>query len=276
MADVDETPHKRSSNLLNHFLESIENESDTLTESWTGIAFFVVLYFICVIIQTPENVRGIIAQLESIITIILVLRFPRKGFLIGVLLIIINIVFIAVIVFISHNLNAITGIVVALLNLVSICIIGTLVNLRFAQIKRFNVELEQRVKERTKELAAANREMEAFSYSVSHDLRSPLRTINGFCKIILDDYQDQMNPDFKEYFNKIRAASLHMGHLIDELLKLSQISRTQLNLVEVNLSEEFQKIFDSLQSSDPEREVTLSMPKEINVIADKDLISIAL
>lgn len=143
-------------------------------------------------------------------------------------------------------------------------------------MRRFNVELEQRVRERTAELAAANRELEAFSYSVSHDLRAPLRSIDGFSRILQEDYADRLASEAQGHLERIRAASQQMGVLIDDLLKLSRITRAQLSLAEVDLSTQAREITGQMQANEPGRIVDLSIPDRLVTLADTNLIRIAL
>ncbi len=103
------------------------------------------------------------------------------------------------------------------------------------QIRKFNEELEHRVQIRTAELEAANRELEAFSYSVSHDLRAPLRHIDGFARIVLESYGSQIDPEAVRYLERIGSAAQNMAAIIEDLLKLAQVGRQQLNLQSVSL-----------------------------------------
>src|SRR6267142_6085879 len=96
-------------------------------------------------------------------------------------------------------------------------------------------ELEQRVEERTAQVVAANKELEAFSYSVSHDLRGPLRGIDGFSLALLEDYADKLDEEGKDYLRRVRAGTQRMGILIDDLLNLSRVTRSEIRLGRTNL-----------------------------------------
>ncbi len=135
----------------------------------------------------------------------------------------------------------------------------------FAQIERSN-----------QELAALNQEIEAFSYSVSHDLRGPLRSMDGFSLALLEDYGDKLDDEAKDSLRRIRAASQRMGRLIDELLGLSRVTRADLTLKPVNLSDIAREIADALDQQQPERSTQWIIDKGMTVQADKALIQIAM
>jgi PAS domain S-box-containing protein len=144
------------------------------------------------------------------------------------------------------------------------------------QIRKLNNELEQRVKERTAQLEFLNNELQAFSYSVSHDLRAPLRALDGFSAILKTDYQDKLDPQAQSYLNRIQEASHRMGQLIDDLLNLSRITRREIKLDRVDLSQLARQIADELISQFPERQAEFEISPDLIVRADHGLIKIAL
>lgn len=122
-----------------------------------------------------------------------------------------------------------------------------------ATLYDMNAELERRVKRRTAELEASNRELEAFSYSVSHDLRNPLRAIDGFSQIILEDYGDRLDATAHGHLGRIRAASQKLSTLIDDLLELGRLTRAPISRTEVDLSALARAIVRDLRAEAPER-----------------------
>jgi len=126
------------------------------------------------------------------------------------------------------------------------------------------------------ELEAANKELEAFSYSVSHDLRSPLRTIDGFSQALLQDYADQLPAEGQNYLTRVRAAAQRMGQLIDDLLNLSKVTRAPMKLVPVDLSGLAQGIVAELQRTQPERQVNFSLTPNLKARGDPGLLQAVL
>jgi light-regulated signal transduction histidine kinase (bacteriophytochrome) len=146
----------------------------------------------------------------------------------------------------------------------------------YQEAKKANEELEQRVIKRTAQLEAANKELEAFSYSVSHDLRAPLRGIDGFSQALLEDYADSLDGQAQHYLQRVRAASQRMAQLIDDLLMLSRLSRSEMRLESVDLSALAQSITAELHQLEPEREVKFLIAHDVTVQADKQLIRVVL
>jgi PAS domain S-box-containing protein len=143
-------------------------------------------------------------------------------------------------------------------------------------LRRAHSELEARVQQRTAELAAANRELEAFSYSVSHDLRQPLCSIDGFSHALLDDCRHLLNDQAMEYLQRVRRAAGRMSDLIDALLKLSRVTRSDIRCEAVNLADLARTIAASLRLQAPERKVEWIIPPRIDARGDPALLQIAL
>ena len=135
----------------------------------------------------------------------------------------------------------------------------------FAQIERSN-----------QELAALNEELKAFSYSVSHDLRGPLRSMDGFSLALLEDYGDKLDEEGKDALNRIRAASQRMGYLIDDILRLSQVTRAEINVTQVDLSAIAREIADAIDLEPSARPVQWVIEPGMSIRADQALMRIAM
>ena len=144
------------------------------------------------------------------------------------------------------------------------------------EVLRLNAELEEHVRRRTALLEIANREMEAFCYSVSHDLRAPLRALDGFARILIEECGDILDEAGRNHLGRIIAASERMGRLMDDLLKLSRIGRAGMRLAPVNLSALAGDIIDRLRSQAPERSLDARIAPGLTARADAALMRIAL
>ena len=144
------------------------------------------------------------------------------------------------------------------------------------EVQRLNEELEQRVRQRTAQLEAFNSELEAFSYSISHDLRAPLRAIDGFSQILLQDYENQLDVEGKSYLRRVSAASRRMGQLIDDLLDLSRMTRSPMRRERVDLSTLARVIVEEFRNTLPEHEVEVIVEDGLVANADGSLLRAAL
>ncbi len=135
-------------------------------------------------------------------------------------------------------------------------------------IQQLNVQLEQRVIERTAQLETANKELEAFSYSVSHDLRAPLRSIDGFSRILMKDFAAKLDEDGQDSFRRICAATQRMGQLIDDLLELSRVTRAELRRDRVDLSAMARAVVEDLRRHEPGRSAEFVVAE--GLVADGD------
>jgi len=145
------------------------------------------------------------------------------------------------------------------------------------EIRGLAADLEKRVQERTHDLETANQELEAFSYSVSHDLRAPLRTIDGFSLALYEDFGDKLNDEGRDYIHRVRNGVQRMGQLIDALLQLSRVTRTDLVRETTDLAALARSIATDLKASDPDRNVRFEIPgTPVLAQADPRLLRVAL
>ncbi len=144
------------------------------------------------------------------------------------------------------------------------------------ELRLHNEQLEDLVSVRTAELEIANRELEAFSYSVSHDLRAPLRAIDGFAKALSEDFSDKLDQTGQDYLKRVYGGAQRMGLLIDDLLQLSRINQSALKPTNINLSEMARKISAQLADSTPGRDVIIDISPGLACEADNNLLNIAL
>jgi PAS domain S-box-containing protein len=145
-----------------------------------------------------------------------------------------------------------------------------------AALADMNADLERRVAERTEALAQANDELEAFSYAVSHDLRAPLRALDGFSLALVEDYGGALDEFAQDYLRRIRSASQRMAQLIDDLLQLSRVTRAEMAPEPVDLAGIAEGVVDDLRLADPSREVAVSLPSSLLVNGDAKLLEVLL
>jgi len=142
--------------------------------------------------------------------------------------------------------------------------------------RKLNDDLERRVLERTTQLESANRELEAFAYSVSHDLRAPLRAIDGFSQELLQNYSAKLDEQGQHYLRRVRAGTQRMGQLIDDLLKLSRLTRTEMQSVRVDLTALAETVFAEIREREPGRTVSFVAQPGLSAECDPALIRIVL
>ena len=140
------------------------------------------------------------------------------------------------------------------------------------EIRSLNANLEQQVQQRTIHLERANKNLEAFAYSIAHDLRTPLRGISGFATALVEDYGDRLDETGREYTGRVEAGCARMSGLIDDLLHLSQVTQAKMRLQDVDLSAEVTASCDRLRACDPGREVRVTVQAGVRVTADRTLI----
>ena len=159
-----------------------------------------------------------------------------------------------------------------------ITLIHDLTDLRRAvqEVKALNTALEDRVRQRTAELCDANRELESFAYSISHDLRAPLRGIDGFAHLLADEYGERIDGRGREYLQKVRQAAQRMGVLIDDLLELSRVNRRELQCEQVDLSQMAREVAEELRKSAPQRHARFDIAEDMQAYADPQLLRVVL
>jgi light-regulated signal transduction histidine kinase (bacteriophytochrome) len=155
-----------------------------------------------------------------------------------------------------------------------------------SKVELVNQQLEKEIEERKRveaqiqgvntELLAANKELEAFSYSVSHDLRAPLRGIDGFSLALLEDYADKLDADAKDYLHRVRAGTQRMGILIDDLLNLSRVTRTEMRREKTDLGAIARSVAMELQKTRPERRAEFRVEEGLEAFVDSHLMRITL
>ena len=142
-------------------------------------------------------------------------------------------------------------------------------NLR--ELKQYRDNLELLVKERTHDLEIANAELESFSYSVSHDLRTPLRAIDGYSLALLEDYNEALDDNARNYLSRIRNGAQRMGYLIDDLLSLARVSRHKMQRTMVDFTSLTEEIINSIKESDKERELDIHIEPGMKIDCDEYL-----
>jgi PAS domain S-box-containing protein len=144
------------------------------------------------------------------------------------------------------------------------------------EVRRLNEELEERVRQRTAELEASTRELDAFAYSVSHDLRAPLRSLAGFSEVLLEDYADALDDVGRGYLHRIEANAARMARMIDDLLDLSRATRVELRRQQVDVTAVAHDVIAELRDADPLREVQVSVADGLTAGGDPHLIRLVL
>ena len=143
---------------------------------------------------------------------------------------------------------------------------------RADEVRALNATLEQRVRQRTVRLERANKNLATFTYSAAHDLRTPLRALSGFAEVLVEEYGDRLEETGRGYAGLIQEATGQMATVLDDLLHLSQVSRAEMNLQDVDLSAEVTAICGQLRARDPDRQVRVTIEHGVRAIADPPLI----
>ncbi len=140
-------------------------------------------------------------------------------------------------------------------------------------IVELNIGLEQKIIERTAQLEAANKELESFSYSVSHDLRAPLRSINGFTQILMEDHLENVNEDAKMVMEEIIIGSKKMSELIDNLLEFSRVGKQQVTMENVDMQNLVVSVINEIRQGDSSRQLSITLNKLHNIKGDKNMLA---
>src|ERR1041385_3737591 len=144
------------------------------------------------------------------------------------------------------------------------------------ELRRLNGELEKRLAERTEQLQAANRELESFCYSVSHDLRAPLRAVRGFTEVLQEEYAPQLDPRGQDFLRRVWESSAQMDRLVDDLLKLSRANRGDLHIESLDLSLLARGIAAELHSAEPGRVVEFAIAPNLRADGDEKALRVVL
>ncbi|MFH1998446.1 MAG: response regulator [Planctomycetota bacterium] len=152
----------------------------------------------------------------------------------------------------------------------------SLVKEKTAELHRLNEELEQRVRTRTAELEVAKLELESFNYSVSHDLRAPLRRINGFSEILLRDHKDRLDVEGKDCLNRVMQNILKMNDLIDDLLRLSQVTQQEMEIRKIDLSGLVRQTAGELVAAEGDRKIECIVAENLRASGDEQLLKIVM
>ncbi|HEY6951294.1 MAG TPA: ATP-binding protein, partial [Bacteroidota bacterium] len=139
-----------------------------------------------------------------------------------------------------------------------------------------NISLNRTLETRASELEAVNKELEAFSYSVSHDLRAPLRSIDGFSAALLEDYTDKLDDQGRDYLRRVRGATQRMAELIDDMLEIARVTRSEMRIQTVDLTAMSESIALELKKSNPDRHAEFHIAKDISVEGDPHLLRIVM
>jgi PAS domain S-box-containing protein len=144
------------------------------------------------------------------------------------------------------------------------------------EVGQLNESLEKRVQERTSELTSANRELESFAYSISHDLRSPLRAIDGFSHLLAEEYGDKLDDQGRDYLGRVRRAVQRMGTLIDDILELSRVTRQEMRREQVDIGRLAAELNEEIARAWPDRHPSFSRPERCLVEGDPQLLRLML